>query len=1136
MWGPAANASQGDCPSAFVPTSHTARSRLTPSTPRTPNPGDSGEQTTAPSLQPIPHPPDRPIVGNIFDLSASTQVQDLMRMARRYGGIFYLSIGGRRNIFVSDFELVDELCDESRFDKRVWAPLKNVRTFAGDGLFTAHTFEPNWKKAHNILLPNFSMAAMKRYHPMMIDIARQMLEKWERLNPGEEIEVSDEMTRLTLDTIGVCGFDYRFNSFYRERPHPFIRAMTRSLGIAMDRTARPDIVDRLQFLENKRFRNAVELMNRTVDGIIRERRDHPERHEDATDLLNAMLVGTDRETGEGLDDLNIRYQIITFLIAGHETTSGLLSFATHFLLKHPAVLRRATEEVDRVLGHDLDADPAYRQVTELRYVRQVLSESLRLWPTAPMFALFPKEGETVLGDRYAVSKRDGLAVHVPMLHRDPRIWGPNPERFDPDHFSPEAERARPANAYKPFGNGQRSCIGRQFALHEATLALGMMLQRFELIDPHDYQLKVKETLTLKPEGLRIQVRRRALEPLLRRARTGSEASEGSERGSDEARATAAPAARLPVHATPMQVLFGSNMGTAESVAAGIGEAAERRGFTVSVEPLDHAAGALSRDGLVVIVSASYNGTPPDNALRFASWLDDAVAEAGDYDDSDAPLAGVRYAVFGCGHHDWAATYQAVPRRFDEQLAALGAERVAPRGAGDVGDDFEGDLESWADAFWPAAAAALELDLELKGADADAGSPAFAVEVVADRHPNPFVQAFRARPLVVVENRELQSPAAGRSTRHIELALPEDISYRTGDHLGVIARNHPAVVQRVLERFAFDEQTRIRIHRRSGGQAEFPLGEPIVVADLLADYVELQEPATRAQIKLLLEHTRCPPERPPLEALVGDDDASRERYRSEVLGKRRSVLDLLEESPACELPFGVYLGMLPALRPRYYSISSSPLVAERLLSLTVAVVSAPARSGHGTYHGPASTHLAEKERGQTVFGFVRDNQSRFRPPQDPATPLIMIGPGTGVAPFRGFLQERLALRQQGDQLGPALLFFGCRHPEHDDIYRDELDAFEAAEVVDVVTAYSRAQEKKVYVQHQIAEHADRVWALLEQGAVVYVCGDASSMAPAVRAELAGLYRRRADADQAAAEAWLEDLEQRGRYRVDVWAST
>ncbi len=379
------------------------------------------------------------------------------------------------------------------------------------------------------------------------------------------------------------------------------------------------------------------------------------------------------------------------------------------------------------------------------------------------------------------------------------------------------------------------------------------------------------------------------------------------------------------------------MGTAEGLACRIGEAGEQRGFVVSVEPLDHAAGKLSRKGLVVIVTASYNGTPPDNAARFANWLD-----AGELDHES--LSGVRYTVFGCGHHDWVATYQSVPTLFDRQLEKYGADRFHPRGEGDVGDDFESDFESWFDRLWESAQKLLDIDLRIDAPQADdqiADAP-YQVEVVPDRNPNPFVNSFRARPLMVIENHELQGTSSDRSTRHIELDLPADLSYNTGDHLGVIARNHPTLVQRALERFGFDKRSRIRIRPRSEGQNAFPANEPILVTELLADYVELQEPATRSQIRQLLHYTACPPERPPLAALCGDDDESRRRYREQVLQRRLSVLDLLESSPACELPFGVFLGMLPALRPRYYSISSSPMFATGPLSITVGVIEGPAQ--------------------------------------------------------------------------------------------------------------------------------------------------------------------------------------------------
>ncbi len=1085
--------------------------------------------TTA-DLQPIPQPPEKPLIGNVLDLGPSTQVQDLMKLAREYGDIFYLQMGGRRMVIVSSFELTDELCDESRFDKRVWAPLQNVRAFAGDGLFTAHTFEPNWSKAHHILLPSFSMAAMKGYHDSMVDIARQLCEKWERLNPHDEIDVADEMTRLTLDTIGLCGFDYRFNSFYRDRMHPFIRAMTQAMSIALGRSVRPPLPSQFFYRENRRFKAAVELMNRTVDGIIKERRTSGEDLGARSDLLSKMLVGVDPETGDSLDDVNIRYQIITFLIAGHETTSGLLSFALYFLVQHPQVLDRAFDEVDRVLGTDLETDPTYAQVGQLRYLRQILEESLRLWPTAPLFALFPKEGQTVIGERYEVSKRDGIAVLLPMLHRDPQVWGERAEVFDPEHFSPEQSAQRPPNAFKPFGNGQRACIGRQFALHEATLALGMLLQRFEPVDPGGYRLRIKETLTLKPDGFRIQVHNRA-RPATAAGPVAAEAPSAivppPRVGAAE---EAASALGLTYHGTPLLVLYGSNMGTAEGVARRVADDAERAGFDVDLAPLDERVGRLPTEGGVVLVSASYNGRPPDNARGFCDWLSS---------DQLAPdaLSGVQYAVFGCGHRDWASTFQAVPTLLDEGLAAHGAQRMTARGGGDAGGDFDGDFENWYGSFWPQVAEALDIELaadtlsEARNAQAEL----YQVEILEEVEGNPYVAAFAARPMVIVENRELQGPASGRSTRHIELALPQGVSYSTGDHLAVIAENDRALVKRALTRFGFTEDTRIRIEQQASGHTHLPLGRAIGVSRLLTEYVELQEPATRSQIAILARYTDCPPERDALLALCGNDDASRERYRHEVLERRQSLLDLIEAMPACDVPFAVWLGLLPSLHPRYYSISSSPSRYDRICSLTVGVVEGPARSGKGIYKGVCSSFLAGRAKGEVIHAFVRAHESSFRLPEDPATPIIMVGPGTGVAPFRGFLQERDCQMEKGQRVGPAMLFFGCRHAEHDFLYRQEMEDLAERGVCELSVAFSRQGPDKVYVQHEITEKAERIWTLLESGAVIYVCGDAGGMAPDVRAAFGRIFSERTGSDSVATEEWLRGLEQEGRYRVDVWAS-
>lgn len=172
------------------------------------------------TMQPLPKPPASPLVaplvGNALQIGVEAPVQAFMRLAAEYGPIYQIELPGGSPIIVSNFALVDEICDETRFDKFIHAPLANIRDFAGDGLFTAYTQEPNWQKAHQILMPAFGMSAMRNYFPMMVEIAGQLLAKWERLAPDGEIDVVADMARLTLDTIALCGFDYRFNSFYQE--------------------------------------------------------------------------------------------------------------------------------------------------------------------------------------------------------------------------------------------------------------------------------------------------------------------------------------------------------------------------------------------------------------------------------------------------------------------------------------------------------------------------------------------------------------------------------------------------------------------------------------------------------------------------------------------------------------------------------------------------------------------------------------------------------------------------------------------------------------------------------------------------------------------------------------------------------
>ncbi|MEH0416598.1 cytochrome P450 [Streptomyces sp. B21-083] len=462
-----------------------------------------------PELRRIPHPPRRiPLLGDLVGVSPRTPLQDSMRVGRQLGPIFRRRVFGKEIVFVWGAELTGDLADETRFAKHVGLGVANLRPVAGDGLFTAYNDEPNWQLAHDVLAPGFSREAMAEYHPMMLAVAGQLTDHWDReLVAGRAVDVPGDMTKLTLETIARTGFGHDFGSFERARPHPFVTAMVGALNHAQYLNIVPaPLAPLLLRRATRRNEAAVAYLNRTVDELVRARRASDGGGGGTGDLLDRMLDTTHPETGERLGPENVRRQVLTFLIAGHETTSGALSFALHYLSRHPEVAARARAEVDRVWG---GAEvPGYDQIAKLRYVRRVLDESLRLWPTAPGFAREARH-DTVLGGEHPMREGAWTLVLAPLLHRDPTVWGADANRFDPDRFDAAAVRARPAHAFKPWGTGARACIGRQFALHEATLVLGLLLRRYDLKPDPDYRLRVAERLTVMPEGLRLHLEHRS---------------------------------------------------------------------------------------------------------------------------------------------------------------------------------------------------------------------------------------------------------------------------------------------------------------------------------------------------------------------------------------------------------------------------------------------------------------------------------------------------------------------------------------------------------------------------------------------------------------------------------------------------
>ncbi|MGU3435130.1 cytochrome P450 [Actinomycetes bacterium M1A6_2h] len=459
--------------------------------------------TTSSAQAKLPHPAWRlPVLGDVLRLDPSKPVQREMRMADDLGSVFEVKIVRDRLIVVAGADVAQEVFDESRFVKAVVAPLTKVRAIAKDGLFTAYNSEPNWARAHNILGPAFSQSAMRSYHETMVRCVDDLTRYWSAL-PGP-VDIPSDMNKLTLEIIGRSGFGYEFGSF-DSATDPFVDAMSGALfHLSSTSNDIPVLREILGWRAVRQFPKDVATLHSVVDDVIARRRSGPP----ANDLLQHLLETPDSESGELLTDENIRYQVLTFLIAGHETTAGTLAFALHYLSLDPKWIMRARNEIDEIWP-DPTVPLAYEQVAKFRLIKRIVDETLRLWPSGPAFFRKARE-DTTLAGKYAIEKGHPILVVLLALHRDKAVWGTDPDHFDPDRFLPSQIRARANHnsAYKPFGTGARSCIGRQFALHETVLTLVMLLRRFDFAPESGYELRVHESMTIKPEGLRLHVTER----------------------------------------------------------------------------------------------------------------------------------------------------------------------------------------------------------------------------------------------------------------------------------------------------------------------------------------------------------------------------------------------------------------------------------------------------------------------------------------------------------------------------------------------------------------------------------------------------------------------------------------------------
>lgn len=340
-----------------------------------------------------------------------------------------------------------------------------------------------WGIAHRTLMPVFGPMHVRKMFPQMVDILSQMVLRWDRFGPDHRISTMDDFTRLAFGVIGLCAFNYRFKAFYGEELIPFAKQLGEVLTETGIRTNRPAIANKLHPLSKNHMMDNIHAMWKVCDDIVAERKANP--RPDVDDILNVMLTAKDPVTGKGFTDENIRYQMATFLVAGHDTSAGSMMFLFNNLLQHPEALQKCYAEVDEVLG---DRPLQLEDIPKLKFIEASLRETLRFLGPIPAITRHAKK-TTLLAGKYRVTPDMAIVSNFRGLHHDSAVWGDDCNEFKPERFLDGGWVRLPANAWKPFGNGVRSCIGRYLAEQEIIIMMAMVPQRFvvEMADP-DYQL------------------------------------------------------------------------------------------------------------------------------------------------------------------------------------------------------------------------------------------------------------------------------------------------------------------------------------------------------------------------------------------------------------------------------------------------------------------------------------------------------------------------------------------------------------------------------------------------------------------------------------------------------------------------
>ncbi|CAG7834982.1 unnamed protein product [Allacma fusca] len=621
-------------------------------------------------------------------------------------------------------------------------------------------------------------------------------------------------------------------------------------------------------------------------------------------------------------------------------------------------------------------------------------------------------------------------------------------------------------------------------------------------------------------------------------------------------------AKMKASGRNIVVFYGSQTGTGEEFAGRLAKEAVRYGMKgMAADPEECAMEELTQlseidNSIAVFCMATYGeGDPTDNAQEFYEWLQ----------NGECDLSGLNYAVFALGNKTY-EHYNEMGKYVDKRLEELGGTRVYVMGMGDDDANIEEDFITWKDGFWPAVCE--KFGVEASGSDASirqynlkehddtllpekiyTGEVARLHSYENQRPPfdakNPFMAKLKL-------NKELHK-AGDRSCMHIELDITNSkMRYDSGDHVAIYPQNDSVLVNTIGKLLGVNlDQVISLVNVDEDSSKRHPFPCPTTYRTALTNYLDITSNPRTHIFKELVEYTTDESDKELLKLLGGSTPEGKEKYNKWVIAENRNIVHILEDLPSCKPKLDHLCELLPRLQCRYYSIASSPKIHPTSIHITAALVKyttptnrinkgvatswlslrQPQPIPNGISHNDGEIHEPKVDY-PSVPVFVR--KSQFRLPTRSQTPVIMIGPGTGLAPFRGFIQERKYLKDDGKQVGDTILYFGCRKQAEDFIYEEELKDYIESGVIKMYVAFSRDQGQKEYVQHLLERNADEVWKLIgEENAHLYVCGDAKAMAPDVRKTLEVIVKQKSGMSEQEALNYVKRMESQKRMAFDVW---